>query len=299
MTTVHLCVFHILDSKIWNANLSFDAGQHCDRFIFMQIDILQINAFTGKAFSGNPAAVCPLKKFLPDNIMQSIATQNNLSETAFIVAGRNSYSIRWFSPTQEVKLCGHATLAAAYAVFNYLETELNGIQFESASGILKASRVGNDVELDFPARPIEEITLPSLIIEAINFVPQQVLGSDDYIVVLKDQKQITELKVDLNKLSLLDRRGVIFTAPGIEADFVSRVFHPKLGIGEDPVCGSAHCELMPYWSNVFNKTKLHAFQLSSRGGEIFCEIKNDRVFLKGKCQTYLKGIIFLDALPNA
>lgn len=259
----------------------------------MELDIFEINAFAEVDFSGNPAAVCPLKNFLPENIMQSIAAQNNLAETAFIVPDENGYQIRWFSPNQEVDLCGHATLAAAYVIFHYLNKNSNAILFKSMSGHLTATLDGDYIELNFPARPIEIVETPSAILDASNFTPQTVLGSDDYIVVMKNENEIRNLKIDMNKLLSLDRRGVIFTAPGDKVDFVSRVFHAKLGIGEDPVCGSAHCQLMTYWSKKLNKTKLNAEQLSPRGGMLICEIKEGRVYLKGKAQIYLQGKIFL------
>ncbi|MEK6731974.1 MAG: PhzF family phenazine biosynthesis isomerase [Pseudomonadota bacterium] len=257
----------------------------------MKIDIYYINAFTDKAFRGNPAAVCILDGFLSEELMQKIAAQNNLSETAFVVKTDKQYKIRWFAPGGEVKLCGHATLASAHLLFNILDQELEYIEFQSASGLLTCKKENDAIVLDFPARPYEKIKPSAILIESINVEPEVVLGSDDYIVVLKDQAQVINLSVNANGLKQLDRRGVIFTAPGTDVDFVSRVFHPKLGIGEDPVCGSAHCELMPYWCGVFNKTKLHARQLSPRGGELFCELEGDRVLLKGKCKSYLSGKI--------
>jgi PhzF family phenazine biosynthesis protein len=260
----------------------------------MQLDIFEINAFAENDFSGNPAAICPLAQFLSNSIMQSIAAQNNLPETAFIVPDGNDYLIRWFAPNQEVQLCGHATLAAAYVVFHYLNRDLSEVSFKSISGLLTAKREGDYIELNFPARPIENVATPALIREASNLTPQGVLGSDDYIVLMKNEDEIRHLKVNLNKLLELDRRGVVFTAPGDKVDFVSRVFHAKLGIGEDPVCGSAHCQLMTYWSKKLNKTKLHAKQLSSRGGDLICEIKDGRVYLKGKAYVYLEGKIYLN-----
>jgi PhzF family phenazine biosynthesis protein len=260
-----------------------------------QLDLYEVNAFSmsQQSFSGSPAAVCLLEKFLPDTVMQSIAAQNNLPETAFIVGKDADYTIRWFAPTQEVNLCGHATLASAHVLFAYFKINAETIHFNSMSGILKATRVDDLIELNFPARPSENIVSPGLILEAINFAPMEVLASDDYIVVLENQTQIKKLEVNLEKLSQLDRRGVIFTAPGEDVDFVSRVFHPKLGIGEDPACGSAHCELMPYWSKRLHKFKLHSYQLASRPAEFFCRIENDRVFLRGRCHTYMLGKIFL------
>ena len=256
------------------------------------MDIYEVNAFTkgNTKYSGSPAAVCPLKAFLPDNEMQSIASQNNLPETAFIVPNNNNmYEIRWFSPLQEVALCGHATLAAASIIFNYLKPDIDVIDFQSVSGSLVAKKIQDKVEINFPSRPPNIVKPPDLLLKATNFVPLIVLAADDYIAVLKAQEEILHLQVDMNMLATLDRRGVIFTAPGLDADFVSRVFHPKLGIGEDPACGSAHCQLMPYWSNVLGKNCLHSYQLSARPAEFFCRLENNRVFLIGLCQIYLKG----------
>lgn len=262
----------------------------------MNIKIYQVDAFATKLFSGNPAAVCPLNAFLPNDLMQSIAAENNLPETAFIIPQKpGNYAIRWFSPTHEVSLCGHATLAAAYIIFNILKIHSEEVNFESASGILKARIDEGCIQLVFPSKSSHKIETPLLIKEAINHDPVSVLASDDYIVILKDQRQIETLEVDQNKLIQLDRRGVIFTAPGNTVDFVSRVFHPKLGIGEDPVCGSAHCEMMPYWSKVLGKNKLSAQQLSKRGGHLLCELVDDRVYLSGKGILYMTGEI---SLPN-
>ena len=253
-----------------------------------------INAFTERDFGGNPAAVCPLEQFFPNETMQAIAEQNNLSETAFIVfIKKGHYEIRWFSPTQEVELCGHATLAAAWVIFNYLDKDLNQIVFNSASGPLQAIRKQDAITLVFPARNFEEVLMPESIRKGINCMPELILKSDDYLVILNNQNEIESLEVDLSKLLELDLRGVIFTAPGDEVDFVSRVFHPKLGIGEDPVCGSAHCELMPYWSQRLKKNKMKALQLSSRMGTLECEIIKDQIMLNGKCKEYLYGEIYL------
>lgn len=260
----------------------------------MKIKIYQVDAFATELFSGNPAAVCPLEKFLPDEVLQSIAAENNLPETAFIVSQKCAdYAIRWFSPTQEVSLCGHATLAAAHVVFNILKNSSEEVNFESASGALKARIDEGRIELVFPSRPSHEIETPTLIKEAINHRPISVLASDDYIVILKDQQQIETLAVDQNKLMQLDRRGVVFTAPGNNVDFVSRVFHPKLGIGEDPVCGSAHCEMMPYWSKILGKNKLSAQQLSRRGGKLYCNFVGDKVYLAGEATLYMSGEIMI------
>jgi len=261
----------------------------------MEIEVYEINAFSAKNFSGNPAAVCPLKEFLPAGEMQSIAAQNNLPETAFIVQkSGNEYDIRWFAPESEVDLCGHATLAAAHALFQHINPELQTVTFNSASGKLNVRKNDGLIELDFPARfPEKQESILPIFHESSNSTPLEVLASDDYIIVLENEKEIQDLIVDMDKLASLDRRGVIFTAKGTTADFVSRVFHPKLGIGEDPVCGSAHCQLTPYWSHKLQKRELKAKQLSPRGGEILCSIKEQRVLLSGEAKTYLKGTLFI------
>lgn len=263
----------------------------------MNITLYEVNAFTNRDFSSNPAAVCVLDHFLPDEIMQAIAAQNNLPETAFLVhEGGDIYRIRWFAPNAEVGLVGHATLAASYVIFNEVNKSLTSIKYNSNSGQLNAERNNSKITLNFPASMPEQLNvIPEYISNAIDVEPQQVLGSMDYIVVLKDEQQIANLIVDMNQLALLDRRGVVFTAKGDTVDFVSRVFHPKLGIGEDPVCGSAHCQLAPYWSAILKKNTFHAKQLSSRGGELYCELVNDRVLLSGECRLYLKGEISISA----
>ena len=257
----------------------------------MSFNMFHVNAFikNNTLFSGNPAAVCPLDDFFPDEILQKIASQNNLPETAFIVQNKDYFLIRWFAPKEEVDLCGHATLAAAHVIFNYLSPELRKIFFKSPKFKLEASRNDDLIELNFPSRAHQEVITPDLIKEAINIEPQVTLASDDYLVILDDQLQIENLSPNLDLLSKLDRRGVVFSAKGSKSDYVSRVFHPKLGIGEDPVCGSAHCELTPYWSDKLDKKTLLAHQLSARGGEILCTLKGNRVLLAGKCLTYMQG----------
>ena len=260
-----------------------------------KICIFYINAFTrdNSIFSGNPAAVCVLPEFLSDELMLAIAGQNNLAETAFIVAKDNNFLIRWFAPKEEVTLCGHGTLAAAHVVFNYLKPELNKIIFQSPLHTLQAERSDDFITLDFPTRAIEKIKVfPELKNTVTADIEDVFVSPDDYYVVLKNQHEIENIAVDLHAMRLLDKCGVVFTAKGDTVDFVSRVFNPKLGIDEDPVTGSAHCLLAPYWSQILKKQNLHALQLSERCGELFCELQNDRVLLKGRCQLYLKGEIF-------
>ncbi len=266
----------------------------------MTLDLFVINAFATEesTFSGSPAGVCLLESFLPDETLQAIAAQNNLPETAFIVKdlskGPHDYQIRWFAPNQEVGLVGHATLATAYVLFHEYKIPSETLKFYSRTGILlEASKKGDLIELNFPAQPFEKTPAPEAILKSIQFTPIEVLGSLDYLVVLENESQIKCLEVDQSELCKLDRRGVVFTAPGTTADIVSRVFHPKLGIGEDPACGSAHCEIIPYWAERLGKSSFHTRQLASRPAEFFCEFKPElgRVFLQGRCQVYLRGKI--------
>lgn len=261
----------------------------------MIIEAWVVNAFSSHKFAGNPAAVCVLNSFLSDTLMQSIAAQNNVSETAFVVPkGGNKYKIRWFSPSEEVSLCGHATLASAYVVFNYLENSTKSLVFESKNDQLVANRMDPFIELDFPAMKLEPLLLiPEDIRSSIQDNIKEVFASKDYLVVLNTESDVQNMSVIQSHLEKLDRRGVIFTAPGTKTDFVSRVFHPKLGIGEDPVCGSAHCQLVPYWSDKLGKKKLTATQLSKRRGDLICTINGNRVKMMGECTVYLEGKIFV------
>lgn len=261
----------------------------------MNIAIYQLDAFTDKLFSGNPAAVCPLDSWLPDHLLQSIAAENNLSETAFFVPQGSDFSLRWFTPTKEVDLCGHATLASAYVIFNYLKPELETIKFLSASGPLTVEKVGDNIQLNFPALTIERLEVSQKLIEAVKVQPIEAYRSKDYLIVLDNEEQIISFQPDFNKLNELDTRGVIITAPGNTSDFVSRFFAPKVGVLEDPVTGSAHCILTPYWAKRLGKNTLYAKQLSKRGGEIICTLENDRVLLQGKAMPYLQGMITISS----
>lgn len=257
----------------------------------MKIPIYQINAFASKLFSGNPAAVCPLDKWIDDNIMQSIADENNLSETAFFVREKDGYRLRWFTPTTEVELCGHATLASAFVIFNEIDKNVDKIKFYSKSGELNVSKDADLISLDFPSLPPKVSESPDKIISAFKMKPVEVLQADDYLLIYESQEDIENIKPDLNLLKVIDLRGVIVSAPGIDCDFVSRFFAPKYGIDEDPITGSAHCTLTPYWSDRLGKKKLHAKQLSKRGGSLICEIRNDRVSISGGAMEYLRGEI--------
>ncbi|MGK7393032.1 MAG: PhzF family phenazine biosynthesis protein [Candidatus Cyclobacteriaceae bacterium M3_2C_046] len=257
----------------------------------MPINIYQVDAFASKVFAGNPAAVCPLDSWLDTDIMQKIAAENNLSETAFLVREKDQYQIRWFTPLMEVDLCGHATLASAHVIFQFLDHQRDEIIFSSQSGTLKVQKEAGWLWLDFPARPPEPTDDHPLLIEALGLVPSEVLKSRDYLVRYQDEAQILKIKPDFAKLSQLDAVGIIITAPGENVDFVSRFFAPRAGINEDPVTGSAHCTLIPYWAKALKKQELSALQLSVRGGEISCRLRDQRVLIGGEAVTYLQGVI--------
>ncbi len=257
----------------------------------MKIPIYQIDAFTSKVFFGNPAAVCPLDEWLEDSIMQSIALENNLSETAFFVPESEGYQLRWFTPIAEVDLCGHATLASAYVIFNEINTRIDQVSFQTKSGELIVSRNANLLQLDFPAQPPEPCEADQKLLQALEGNPLHVLRNDDYFVTYETEAEIRDLKPNMHLLSDVDSRGIIVTAKGDQADFVSRFFAPRYGIPEDPVTGSAHCALIPYWSDKLGKTKLLAHQVSERGGELFCENNGDRVIIAGQGVKYMEGTI--------
>lgn len=259
----------------------------------MEIPIYQIDAFTTEVFKGNPAAVCPLKEWLSDEIMQSIAFENNLSETAFFIQTEKGFHIRWFTPTNEVKLCGHATLATAYVIFNLLEYDENIIEFESKSGLLKVIKHNNQLILDFPAQSPKHYDTSQIIINALNVTPIECLESEDIIVVLDEEKDVLELDPDFEELKVLSKRGVIVTALSDEYDFVARCFFPSFGINEDPVTGSAYSQLTPYWASKLDKDLFVVKQLSERGGELVCELHGERVLISGQAIKYMEGKITL------
>jgi PhzF family phenazine biosynthesis protein len=260
----------------------------------MKIQLYQIDAFTGRVFGGNPAAVCPLDAWLPDAVMQSIGLENNLSETAFIVPSNGEYAIRWFTPAVEVDLCGHATLASGYAIFNILEPSRTSVTFTSKSGPLHVTRQDETVVMNFPARPGEPCDPPKGLLDALNVKPETVLKASDYMAVFATEADVRALKPDMARLAAIDGvRAFICTAPGTDSDFVSRFFAPKQGIPEDPVTGSAHCTLIPYWSKRLGRNPLRALQLSARGGELFCEDLGERVGIAGRAALYLEGAIHI------
>ncbi|MCI0672755.1 MAG: PhzF family phenazine biosynthesis protein [Myxococcaceae bacterium] len=257
----------------------------------MRLPLYVVDAFTPRVFGGNPAAVVPLAKWLPDATMQAIAAENNLAETAFFVKERGGYHVRWFTPVHEMDLCGHATLASAWVILRYLEPSSREVRFDSVSGPLGVSREGEFLELDFPSRPPERCEVPTALLEGLSVQPREVLASRDYMCVLESEEQVRELKPDFAKLARLDRLGVIVTARGREADFVSRFFAPNEVVPEDPVTGSAHCTLVPYWAQKLGKARLRALQLSPRGGELYCSDRGPRVGIAGQAVLYLEGHI--------
>jgi PhzF family phenazine biosynthesis protein len=260
------------------------------------IPIYQVDAFTSTIFSGNPAAICPLEEWLPDEQLQAIATENNLSETAYFVpANGDGFQLRWFTPASEMDLCGHATLASAYVLFHELGERGNLLRFQTLSGELRVSREGDLLALNFPARPPAPVPANASLIAALGAEPKEVLAARDYLVRYETEEQVRALAPEMEKLKQLDRFAVIVTAPGRECDFVSRFFAPAKGVPEDPVTGSAHCTLIPYWAKELGKSTLHARQVGRRGGELFFKLLGDRVEIAGQAVLFLKGTIHLSA----
>lgn len=254
----------------------------------------QVDAFTSRVFSGNPAGVCELDDWLPDRTLIQIAAENALSETAFFVPRTNGFDLRWFTPESEVDLCGHATLATAHVLYERHGFKGPMLQFHTRSGLLEVRRQKEAYAMTFPARVAKATTAPAALLNALGpFQPEDVLKSRDYLVVLESEEQVRSLRPDLRVLSGLDTFGVIVTAPGEQADFVSRFFAPGAGIPEDPVTGSAHCTLTPYWSQRLGKVNLNAQQVSQRGGEINCQFRGQHVVLTGQAQLFLEGHILV------
>ena len=257
----------------------------------MKLKQYQVDAFTDKVFGGNPAAVVPLSSWPDDSLLQAIAEENNLSETAFFVASEKGFQLRWFTPVKEVDLCGHATLATAHVIFEILGHSKQVITFETRSGELFVERKGARLEMDFPACPPAPCELSETLAQGLGRRPIEVLAADDYLAVFDCEATIRAITPNQALLGQLDLRGVIITAPGTDVDFVSRFFAPKFGIPEDPVTGSAHCELAPYWADKLGKNILTAKQVSRRGGDITCEVKADRVLLSGCAVTFMEAEI--------
>lgn len=261
----------------------------------MKIKQYQVDAFATRAFEGNPAAVCPLEGWLDDNVLQAIAEENNLSETAFFVPGENGFELRWFTPTEEIDLCGHATLATAHVIFEFLGFREPVISFKTRSGDLSVKKQGDLLQMDFPAYRPSACEIPESLAQALGVRPVEVLADNDYLAVFDNEATVRAINPDQSLIKQLDLRGVIVTAPGTDVDFVSRFFVPKLGIPEDPVTGGAHCKLAPYWAEKLGKNRLTARQVSRRGGNLVCEVKNDRVILSGSAITFMEGEISFES----
>lgn len=259
----------------------------------MKLKMYQVDAFAERVFEGNPAAVCPLEYWPDDALLQAIAEENNLSETAFFVPVGEAFELRWFTPAEEVDLCGHATLATAHVIYTHLRYSEPELQFQTRSGVLTVSRTEQGLCMDFPATIPVLTDAPPELINGLGQAPDEVLAAFDYVVVYGSEEDVLALAPDFTQLQTLGLRGVVATAPGKQSDFVSRCFFPKLQVNEDPVTGSAHCELTPYWSQRLGRTLLTARQLSKRGGSIGCELRGDRVLLSGKGVDYMVAEILI------
>jgi predicted PhzF superfamily epimerase YddE/YHI9 len=255
------------------------------------LPLYQVDAFARDVFQGNPAAVCPLERWLDDATLQSISAENNLSETAFFVPRGEDYDLRWFTPTIEMSLCGHATLASAFVVFRSLRPGADTVTFHTQSGPLIVRRRGDQLAMDFPAIPSEPCEAPPLLLEGLGRAPREVRRAMDYLAVFDCEDDVRAIQPKLDAIASLDRRGAIVTAPGDRVDFVSRFFAPGAGVPEDPVTGSAHCQLIPYWSERLGRTRLVARQISARGGELECELIGNRVSMAGSAVLFLEGTI--------
>lgn len=259
----------------------------------MELPLFQVDAFTDRLFSGNPAAICPLESWLPDATLQAIAAENNLSETAFFVRNNNRYHLRWFTPGCEVDLCGHATLASAYVLFHELNEPGGSLRFDTKSGELVVRRDADRLAMDFPARSPQPIEPDPRLVTALGGAPTEILAARDYLVRYSTADEVRQLAPDMELLKKIDRFAFIVTAPGVDCDFVSRFFAPAKGVPEDPVTGSAHCTLIPYWAGQLKTNTLHARQIGRRGGELFCKLMGDRVEIAGHAKLFLRGRISL------
>lgn len=258
----------------------------------MKLPFYQVDAFTSRLYGGNPAGICPLESWLDYDVMQSIAAENNLAETAFFVAGPDRYHLRWFTPTAEVDLCGHATLATAWVLFEKLGVEGTEVSFDTRSGVLTVKREGDLLSMDFPSRPGQPASAPPELLKGLGLTSAQVLRARDYLVVLESEDAVRSVKPDFVELMKVDTFGIIVTGPGKDVDFVSRFFAPRMGVPEDPVTGSSHCTLIPYWAGKLGKSQLTARQASQRGGDLVCEHLGARVSIAGRAVLYLEGSIF-------
>jgi len=262
------------------------------------IKIFQIDAFTSKYFLGNPAAVCPLENWLDDRILQEIAEENNLSETAFFVpdinSKKNNFAIRWFTPAAEVNLCGHATIAAAYVIYHELNWQNSIINFSSHSGQLTTKKIDENIEIIFPKAQLKKLPHNHDLAAALGANYRELyFAGEDYLTIFNNENEVKNLTPNFNLLKDFQVRGIVASSLGEDVDFVSRAFFPRLNVNEDPVCGSAHTYLTPYWQQILGKNSLHAKQISKRGGEIFCSSEGDKIILSGKCKLYLRGEIFI------
>lgn len=265
----------------------------------MRISLYQIDAFTSEVFRGNPAAVCPLERWLDDATLQAIAEENNLSETAFFLPpapspdGGTARPLRWFTPEREIDLAGHPTLATAYTIFRFIEPDAEVLRFDTSGGLLEVRRDGERLSMDFPSRPGVPCPIPDDLVRGLRATPRETRLARDLLCAFDSEAEVRALDPDIRSLASLDALGIIVTAPGDQVDFVSRFFAPRAGIPEDPVTGSAHCTLTPYWAERLGKTRLHARQISRRGGELFLEQRGERVTIAGHAVFYMEGTITL------
>jgi PhzF family phenazine biosynthesis protein len=270
--------------------------------MLLKIPLYHVDAFADELFGGNPAAVMPLERWLADELLQSIAAENNLSETAFLVAGQDGYELRWFTPTVEVDLCGHATLASAHVLYEHLGYAGESVRFFTRSGELGVSRDGSGITMDFPGQRMVEAPVDEAVSRALGAVPEAVVIAAENptmaVYVFASETDVAALEPDFRALRLASKHAIIATAPGARHDFVSRFFGPQLGIDEDPVTGSAHCCLVPYWARRLGRDELNARQISARGGELLCRWCDGRVVMTGRAVTYLQGAVFLPRLAG-
>jgi len=250
-----------------------------------------IDAFTDKVFSGNPAAVCIMDNWLSNELMLNITKENNLSETAFIVKENNNYKLRWFTPKAEIDLCGHATLASAFVILNYYEPDLNEISFNTLSGKLTVKRDNDLYIMDFPAYKLKRIEITSKIINTLGIMPKEIYIARDLLCILDNEEEVRNFKPNLEKIKELDGLLLHISAKGSDYDCVSKSFAPKLNVSEDPVCGSGHCHIVPYWAEKLNKNNITAYQASDRGGTLYCKMNKDRIKIGGKAVLYSKSEI--------
>jgi PhzF family phenazine biosynthesis protein len=257
----------------------------------MKLPLYQVDAFTGRLFGGNPAAVVLLEDWLPDETLAAIAAENNLAETAFVIPRTGVVPLRWFTPAVEVDLCGHATLASAHVLLRYNFPLREMVVFSTRSGNLSVTRDGDLLNMNFPSRAGKPVEITDALVSALGARPREARMARDLMAVFESEDEVRNLRPDFQRIAALDAFAVIVTAPGDEADFVSRFFAPRAGVPEDPATGSAHCTLIPYWSARIGKARLHARQLSARGGELYCEHRGDRVVIGGRTVEYLRGEI--------